>query len=112
MEPVYRAALALGTANQLTNILRDVGEDIRERNRIYVPIEDLESFGLDERELVTGVHARSNGEVDDRYKRFLKHMVCHVLTLDLAAFTELQQDNSTSGARCNIGMALSNSRCG
>ena len=26
---VYRAALALGIANQLTNILRDVGEDMR-----------------------------------------------------------------------------------
>lgn len=36
---MYRAALALGTANQLTNILRDVGEDIRERNRIYVPLQ-------------------------------------------------------------------------
>lgn len=75
LEPVYRAALALGTANQLTNILRDVGEDIRERNRIYVPIEDLEEFGIDERELVSGLHARSNGEIDDRYKRFMKCMI-------------------------------------
>ena len=29
LEPVYKAALALGTANQLTNILRDVGERCR-----------------------------------------------------------------------------------
>ena len=29
---VYRAALALGIANQLTNILRDVGEDMRRYN--------------------------------------------------------------------------------
>lgn len=35
---VYKAALALGTANQLTNILRDVGEDAFERNRIYLPL--------------------------------------------------------------------------
>lgn len=42
MERVYKAALALGTANQLTNILRDVGEDAQERNRIYVPLEDLD----------------------------------------------------------------------
>jgi len=35
---VYDAALALGIANQLTNILRDVGEDVDERNRIYVPL--------------------------------------------------------------------------
>lgn len=51
MEPVYRAALALGTANQLTNILRDVGEDIRERNRIYVPLEDLARFNITEKEV-------------------------------------------------------------
>ena len=51
MEKVYRSALALGTANQLTNILRDVGEDVRERNRIYVPREDLDRFGISEREV-------------------------------------------------------------
>ena len=46
MEAVHRAALALGTANQLTNILRDVGEDALERNRIYVPLEELDRFGI------------------------------------------------------------------
>jgi phytoene synthase len=35
----------LGTAFQLTNILRDVGEDAR-KNRIYLPIEDLQRFGV------------------------------------------------------------------
>lgn len=45
MEPVYRAALALGTANQLTNILRDVGEDLETRNRIYVPLDELQQVG-------------------------------------------------------------------
>lgn len=34
------SAIALGIAMQLTNILRDVGEDFREINRIYLP-EDL-----------------------------------------------------------------------
>lgn len=51
LEPVYRAALALGTANQLTNILRDVGEDINERSRIYVPMEDLSKFNISEKEV-------------------------------------------------------------
>lgn len=51
MDKVYRAALALGTANQLTNILRDVGEDANERNRIYLPMEDLDRFGISEREV-------------------------------------------------------------
>ncbi len=47
------AAIALGIANQLTNILRDVGED-RGRGRIYIPQEDLERFGYSEADLMAG----------------------------------------------------------
>src|SRR6185369_2259081 len=43
-------AVNLGLALQLTNILRDLKEDIA-RGRIYIPIEDLERFGYSEREL-------------------------------------------------------------
>jgi phytoene synthase len=39
-------ARALGLAFQLTNFLRDVGEDL-ERGRIYLPQEDLRRFGAD-----------------------------------------------------------------
>ena len=35
----------LGTAFQLTNIVRDVGEDAR-KNRIYLPLEDLQRFNV------------------------------------------------------------------
>jgi phytoene synthase len=45
------AAVALGIANQLTNILRDVGED-RGRGRIYLPQEDLDRFGYSESDLI------------------------------------------------------------
>ena len=48
------AAVALGIANQLTNILRDVGED-RERGRIYLPLDELADFGYSEAELMAGV---------------------------------------------------------
>ena len=51
VEAVHKAALALGTANQLTNILRDVGQDAVERNRIYVPLEELDQFGISESEV-------------------------------------------------------------
>ena len=47
------AAVALGIANQLTNILRDVGED-RGRGRIYLPQEDLKRFGYSEDDLMAG----------------------------------------------------------
>jgi phytoene synthase len=46
------AAVALGIANQLTNILRDVGED-RQRGRIYLPLDELERFGYSEAELLS-----------------------------------------------------------
>ncbi len=46
-------AQQLGTAFQLTNILRDVREDAR-RGRIYIPQEDLERFGVDPRDLLLG----------------------------------------------------------
>lgn len=38
-------ACALGEAMQLTNFLRDIGEDLH-RGRIYLPQEDLSRFGL------------------------------------------------------------------
>jgi 15-cis-phytoene synthase len=39
-------ARSLGLAFQLTNFLRDVGEDL-DRGRVYMPQEDLERFGVD-----------------------------------------------------------------
>ena len=44
-------AETLGIAFQLTNIIRDVGEDAR-RDRIYIPQEDLARFGLDARDIL------------------------------------------------------------
>ncbi|MCG2591018.1 phytoene/squalene synthase family protein [Rhodohalobacter sulfatireducens] len=43
-------AVELGIAMQLTNILRDVGEDL-DRERIYIPREDLERFKVSEDEM-------------------------------------------------------------
>jgi 15-cis-phytoene synthase len=43
-------AVNLGLALQLTNILRDLKEDIA-RGRIYIPLEDLERFGYSEDDL-------------------------------------------------------------
>ena len=44
-------AVALGRALQLTNILRDVGEDLANGGRIYLPLEDLERFACTENDL-------------------------------------------------------------
>ncbi|MDT3680648.1 MAG: presqualene diphosphate synthase HpnD [Burkholderiaceae bacterium] len=50
-ESTSRYAEELGVALQLTNIIRDVGEDAR-RNRIYLPIEDLQRFGVSTHEIL------------------------------------------------------------
>jgi 15-cis-phytoene synthase len=46
-----RYAIALGRALQLTNILRDVGSDA-ERQRIYLPLEELERFQVQPEEIL------------------------------------------------------------
>jgi len=58
LEPVAPGAAAraraLGEAFQMSNFLRDVGEDL-ERGRIYLPQEDLETFGVTREILQRGV---------------------------------------------------------
>ncbi len=43
----------LGLAFQLTNIIRDVGEDAR-RNRIYLPLDELARYGVSEDDILHG----------------------------------------------------------
>ncbi|BAP17538.1 phytoene synthase [cyanobacterium endosymbiont of Epithemia turgida isolate EtSB Lake Yunoko] len=57
-------AIALGIANQLTNILRDVGEDAQ-RGRIYLPLEDLEQFNYTQEDLLEGV-------IDERWCNLMR----------------------------------------
>jgi phytoene synthase len=47
-------ARELGRAFQLTNFIRDVGEDLR-RGRIYLPLKDLADFGVRPADLRAGV---------------------------------------------------------
>ncbi|OJW83598.1 presqualene diphosphate synthase HpnD [Thiobacillus sp. 65-1402] len=51
---VRRYAHELGLAFQLTNIIRDVGEDAR-RGRIYLPQDELARFGAREADILDGV---------------------------------------------------------
>jgi phytoene synthase len=55
----------LGTAFQLTNILRDLGTDA-DRGRIYLPQEDLERFGVAEADVL----ARRKSPAFDQLMRF------------------------------------------
>jgi phytoene synthase len=51
-------ARALGIACQLTNIIRDVGEDAR-RNRNYLPIGDLQRFSVSAADLLQARHGEA-----------------------------------------------------
>jgi phytoene synthase len=47
-------AVKLGYAFQLTNIMRDVGQDARETGRIYLPQDELARFGVTEAAILKG----------------------------------------------------------
>jgi phytoene synthase len=46
----------MGLAFQLTNIIRDVGEDAR-RGRIYLPVNELQQFGVKAAEILNGTYS-------------------------------------------------------
>ena len=64
-------AAALGIAFQLTNFLRDVGEDL-DRGRVYLPADELAAFGVDAALLR---RVRTAGTPDPRVRRALAHFV-------------------------------------
>ncbi|MDD7968148.1 phytoene/squalene synthase family protein [Actinomycetospora lemnae] len=64
-------AADLGVAFQVTNFLRDVGEDL-DRGRVYLPRDELAAFGVD-RELLD--HCRTTGRTEPRVRRALAHLV-------------------------------------
>jgi 15-cis-phytoene synthase len=71
-------AIRLGVALQLTNILRDVGEDWK-NGRLYLPLEELHAFGIDEERIDDHV-------VDHRWKAFMRFQIQRACTLYSEAF--------------------------
>lgn len=67
-EDAKEPALSLGVAFQITNILRDVGEDAVERGRIYLPQQDMEMFGVTQEQIFAQ-------KVDENYIAFMKYQI-------------------------------------
>jgi phytoene synthase len=65
--------VALGRAMQMTNILRDVGEDAR-MGRIYLPLDELQQFGYTESSLFEEV-------VDDAFVELMRFQIERVRRL-------------------------------
>ena len=103
-----RYARTLGVAMQLTNILRDVGEDAR-RGRCYLPEDELASVGLDPRQVLAagaagdGVLAR-----DARWAELMRFQVARARALyDAAApgIFLLAPDSQRCASACATGYA-------
>jgi len=60
-------AIKLGVALQITNILRDVGEDWG-TGRLYLPMDEMATFGISEADL-------DKGQVDDYWRAFLRFQI-------------------------------------
>jgi phytoene synthase len=60
-------AIRLGVALQMTNILRDIGEDWR-AGRIYLPQDELEAFDLTEEDIAGSV-------IDSRWRAFMRFQI-------------------------------------
>lgn len=70
LDAVSDSARDLGVAFQLANFIRDVGEDL-DRGRVYLPLADLQRFGLSRGDLERRV-------VDDRVRALLSFEVARV----------------------------------
>jgi phytoene synthase len=60
-------AIRLGVALQLTNILRDVGEDWH-NGRIYLPQEEMAAFGLSDADI-------ARGQVTAKWREFMRFQI-------------------------------------
>jgi phytoene synthase len=76
-------ALNLGLALQLTNIIRDVGEDWGNGRRVYLPLEEMERFHF----TMDDLHARRQNEAFDQLIRFQAARAREFYALAESAFT-------------------------
>jgi phytoene synthase len=66
------SAISLGVAMQLTNILRDIREDLS-RGRIYLPLDELNQYRLTEESI-------ASGEISKDFKAFMKFQIARART--------------------------------
>lgn len=78
----------LGMAFQLTNIIRDVGEDAR-RNRIYLPLDELANFNVTEEDIL-------RSRESDAVKKLLESQIERAETYYDKALNELPAEDKKS----------------
>jgi phytoene synthase len=70
--PALAAAESLGIAMQLTNILRDVGDDLS-HGRMYLPEDDLRRFALSREDVCQLYHAGRGP--DERFRALMRYQI-------------------------------------
>jgi phytoene synthase len=88
--------IALGRAMQMTNILRDIGEDAL-MGRVYLPQEDMQRFGYSESKLLEHV-------IDDGFIALMQFQIERVRTMYLEAEPGIAMLNAES--RYTVRLAL------
>jgi phytoene synthase len=102
-ERALRYARTLGVAMQLTNILRDVGEDAG-RGRCYLPDEDLDRFGLSARNVLGDTTIAR----DPRWRALMQFQIARARALFSAAapgIALLSADSRRCASACATGYA-------
>ncbi len=78
----------LGIAFQLTNIIRDVGEDAR-RNRIYLPMDEMQQFGVTAADILNGRETENFQKLMtfqiERAQRYYQQALDHLPAVDRKA---------------------------
>ncbi|HUQ49047.1 MAG TPA: phytoene/squalene synthase family protein [Gemmatimonadaceae bacterium] len=96
-------ARTLGVAMQLTNILRDVGEDAR-NGRCYLPEAELRRFAIERAEVLENRALAG----DPRWNRLMTFQIARARTLyenALPGISMLSADSQRCAAACAIGYA-------
>lgn len=58
-DSLYESAYNYGVFMQIVNIIRDVGEDMRDRNRIYIPTDLLNEYSISVEDIRKGIITRN-----------------------------------------------------
>ena len=87
----------LGIALQLTNIIRDLGEDAR-RGRIYIPIDELKKLSVSEEEIISLKNS-------DKIKKLVQNQVDRAITFYSLAIKTLPAEDKNSQ---KIGLIMGN----
>ncbi|MBW8896186.1 MAG: squalene/phytoene synthase family protein, partial [Acidobacteria bacterium] len=98
-------ATDLGVALQLTNILRDVPEDLS-RGRVYIPQEDLRAHGCTEEDLAAEVRNAGGGVGSDTVKALLRQQAQRARTYYAKAAAELPRADMRRLAAAEIMGAI------